>query len=54
MSVKDCPNKDRLSEDERRKVEEENYRIQEKYEWGYHPGDPRLKSSDKIRLEERD
>jgi hypothetical protein len=50
--VKECPNKDRLSEEEQRKLEEETYRVQEKFEWGYSPGDPRLKSSDKIRLED--
>jgi hypothetical protein len=54
VSVKACPNKDRLSEEEQRKLEEEEYRVQEKYEWGYLPGDPRLKSSDKIVTEEQD
>lgn len=52
MSAKECPNKDRLSEDEQRKLEEEEYRVQEKFVWGYLPGDKRLISSDKIITEE--
>ena len=54
MSAKECPNKDRLSEDEQKKIEEEEYRVQEKFVWGYLPGDPRLKTSELIATEEKD
>lgn len=43
-----------MNEEEQIAFEEGKYRTQLKHIYGYLPGDPRLKSSDKIKIEEEE
>jgi len=45
-------NSDLLSEDDIIKIEEEEYKKKLIASWGFLRGDPRLKSGDKIKLDE--
>jgi len=51
MSLRHPKNTSNLSAEEKTMLEEEYYKMQSRASWGYHPGDPRLKSSDKIALD---
>jgi len=54
MPAKEAPNKERLTEEERMILEDEEYRLQYTKAWGFAPGDPRLKTSEMIATEEED